>query len=93
MTKGLVITWDLIAKIAGGITAVIVLVAMLGNGALWALTHHYDDRYILVVEALGTELRKIDREIRKLEKDPDSDPDDIEFLYEQRQEIQDDIDA
>lgn len=92
MTKGITITWDFVAKVAGGITAVLVLAVMLGNGALWALEHHFDDRYLLVASTYTGEMRKINKEIYLLEKDPNADQDDLDFLYEQREQIQADID-
>ena len=89
--KGLVITWGVIGKIVGAMSAAAVVIFYIGSAGVWALEHHFDDRYLLVASTYEGELRKLSKEIYLLEKSGD-DPDYLEFLEEQRDEIQDQID-
>jgi hypothetical protein len=86
----IVLTWTLVRNVCAGFAAVVFFLVFLGTGAVWALEHHFDDRYVIVANTLKGELRKIDREIRQLEASGE-DPATLEFLRQQREDILDDI--
>lgn len=85
------LTWPVIRNIGAGIAGTAFFLFWVGQGAVWALEHHFDDRYVIVASTYKSELRKINREIRDLEQSG-KDPDYLQFLYEQREQIQKDID-